>query len=135
MSNTLKIAFSVIGLVLIGFLAGYQTHRSLVKNRMKRVAKERISPGFVDRMMDILEIRKDQAPQVAPILENYSNQLIESRRVEMARRKPILDSMRQDLVRILDDGQEDKLDRVIERMKKTKRHRHKERGASPKREK
>ena len=127
MSNTFKIIFSVIGLLLIGFLGGYQTHRSMVKRHMKRVAKERISPGFVDRMVDILEIREGQVSEVKPILENYSGQLIESRKAELERRRPILDSMRMELAEVLDGPQQEKLDHVIERMKRSKRHDHRDR--------
>ena len=124
MSNTFKIVFSVIGLLLIGFLGGYQTHRSMVKRHMKRVAKERISPGFVDRMVDVLEIREGQVGEVKPILENYSRQLIDSRKAELERRRPILDSMRMELAGVLDGSQKDKLDHVIERMKRSKRRDH-----------
>lgn len=122
MNNTFKIVFSVIGLLVIGFLGGYQTHRTMVKRHMKRVAKERISPGFVERMVDVLDIREGQAGEVKPILENYSGQLIESRKAELERRRPILDSMRLELAEVLDAPQQEKLDHVIERMKRSKRH-------------
>lgn len=127
MSNTVKIVLSVIGLLLIGFLGGYQTHRSMVKKHMKRMAKERLSPGFVDRMVDVLDIREGQVGDVKPILENYGKRLLESRKVEMERRRPILDSMRTELNVVLDDQQMDKLDHVIERMKRSRKHGHNDR--------
>ena len=133
MNSTTRTILAALGLLVIGFLAGYTTHREIVKDRLHRVAKERISPGFVERMMEILDITEQQKEEVQPILENYSAKLIEVRKQEMDKRRPILDSMHTNLKEILNADQQEKLNRMVERMKRSK-HRRDKKKREPRRQ-
>jgi hypothetical protein len=132
MNNTTRTIIAAIGLLAIGFLAGYHTNRAMVKKKLDRVAKERISPGFVERMMDILDITEVQKPEVEPILKDFSVKLIEARKIEMERRGPILDSMYANLIELMDGEQKEKLNKMVERMKRS-RHRSHKKGDAKKR--
>lgn len=132
MNHTLKTTLSIIGLLAIGFLAGYQTHMGLVKKRVHRIAKERIAPGLMERMTDILDVTDEQRPRIEPIMETYTKKLIEVKKEGIQKRKPIIEALRKELKEELEPEQLERLDHMMERMKREhpvhKRHKRKKRG-------
>ncbi len=118
MSNRLKTVLSIIALLAIGFLAGYQSHRYVVRNHLNKIARERISPGLQERMIQALQLDETQLPEVTPILEDFGKRLIQMRRDEVERRKPLLDSMEIALSEKLRPDQQEHLDQMMKRMKR-----------------
>ena len=118
MSDTIKTILSIVAILLIGYLAGYHSHRYTVKNRLKQIARERIEPGFSERLLQTLQIEEPRKGEIEPILRTYGSQLISLRRHYHAEAKPVMDSLRIRLQDKLTAEELKTLDRVIWRMRR-----------------
>ena len=133
-NDKVKTALAVLGLILIGFLMGFQTNRYLMKQHLMKIAESRVGPKLQDRLIKHLDLDANQQEQALPILDSYTEQLTSVNRESMQRRSQLIDSMHNELKPILSIEQQEKLDKFSERMKrmrKRKKMRNHKSGINP----
>jgi hypothetical protein len=118
MNNKFKTILAVIGILLIGYMIGFYTNRIIVKQRLEKVVKTRISPGFEHRLLDIIALDSSQYDILEPVVKKYGQRLIQVNRESKVQKALILDSLKQDLKDQLSEDQMERLEKVIHRMKR-----------------
>ena len=115
MSKRIKLILSILGILAIGFMTGFQSHRMMTKKHIHRIAKERIGPNFGERMMDLLDVTDQQRTQLNPIFEKYGPQLQEMKDLEKQNRKVVYEEMGKELRTHLNEAQIKQLDEMREK--------------------
>ena len=105
----------MIGLMAIGFVGGFYTHRTISKNVVQKVARLREAPGFQAHLYKMLQPTETQKEELAPILEKYAERMGTFHRQIRHERHHILDSMHQEILPYLDEKQKERLERFGKR--------------------
>lgn len=131
--NKIKIALAIVGLILIGFVAGFSVHRQMSQKIMHKLIEMREPEGFKEHFMDRLELNEAQRGKVLPVLEKYSPKISELHRTFRKDRHELVDSMHQEIKPHLNADQVDMMERFGKRFRTGKNK--KNRKKMPEREK
>ena len=91
--ETLKTILAIIGLILIGFFAGFFTHREMTMDRIQQIAAMTRGPGFQEQLLDKLEATTQQRQELDPIVQDYGKRLTTLHRESREQRKVVIDSL------------------------------------------
>lgn len=108
--KTLKTIITIAGLLIIGFAAGFFTHRYAVQQRIENVAKMRYAAGFEERLFRMIDADAEQREALRPIVDKYARQMAEEFRDHSRKRQQIVDSMHQEIRPLLSEPQLERLE-------------------------
>ncbi len=123
LNDKIKTFLSILALLLIGFILGFQTNRYLMKRHLQRMVETRVGPRLTDHLIRSLQLDEAQLSQVKPIVERYTSQLTSITRTSMQRRGQLIDSMHQEIKPLLKTEQIETLDKFSERIKRSRKKR------------
>lgn len=103
--NYLKTALVVAGLLAIGFIGGFHTHRYLATKKIKEVAELRMARGFKTRFFDAVQATEAQRTVLEPIVEKYGKQMALIYQDFRKDRQSLTDSLMSELKPHLDETQ------------------------------
>jgi hypothetical protein len=103
--NYLKTALVVAGLLAIGFIGGFHTHRFLATKKIKEVAELRMARGFQTRFFDAVQATEAQRTVLEPIVEKYGKQMALIYQDFRKDRQSLTDSLMNELKPHLDETQ------------------------------
>lgn len=115
--KTLKTIITIAGLLIIGFTAGFFTHRFAVQQRIENVAKLRYAAGFEERLFRMIDADAQQREQLRPIVEKYARQIAEAFSEHNRERQQLIDSMHQEIRPLLSETQLERLERFHRRFR------------------
>lgn len=90
--NNIKTTLAVIGLLLIGFIGGFITHRQLVKKEMRRVVRLGEAPLFRQHLIERLDPDSAQLSQIESVLEEH---VLEMQQLMLSNRQARADLIRE----------------------------------------
>jgi uncharacterized membrane protein len=114
----LKTILAIVGLLLIGFVSGFISHRQLVKKEFTRVSKMGEAPVFRQHLLEVLAPNADQRTKINPILEAHSKQMMQVMQENRQKRKALIAQLETELEPILNDDQKKKLKQFNRRFKR-----------------
>ena len=115
--NKIKIVLAIIGLILIGFVAGFSVHRQMSQKIMHKLIEMREPEGFKEHFMDRLELDDEQRGKVLPVLEKYSPKISDLHRAFRKDRHELIDSMHQEIKPHLNSDQIEMMERFGKRFR------------------
>jgi len=116
-----KTILSVIGLVLIGYVAGFHHHRYLMQSRIAEIADHRIAPNapMAERFFTNINATKEDKELLRPIFRKHMRELHQIGQTIREQRKPVLDSMRAEIEVHLNADQKVEFEKVMKRINRT----------------
>ncbi|MEL7118705.1 MAG: hypothetical protein AAFO07_04670 [Bacteroidota bacterium] len=115
--KALKITLFVLSLLGVGFISGFYTHRVVVRNQIKNVAKMRFAQGFQQHLYRVIEADSAQIKELAPEVDQYAQQIAELGQTHRLERQAVMDSMMNTIKPKLSNEQVQKLDRFSRRFR------------------
>ena len=115
--KNLKGILTIIGLIALGFTAGFFTHRQVTIKQVQKVREIGQAPGFQRHLLKYLEPTEDQREQLAPIIRRYGQQMGDQMKEHRQERKTLVDSMHEEIKPLLTDEQLEKLDDFSKRFR------------------
>ena len=103
--NYLKTTLVILGLIGIGFLGGFFTHRAITIDKINRVAKLRDKGGFAEHLINRLEPTTAQEEQLRPIIDKYAKAIASIHKDCKTQRVILLDSLSTKIRPILTEEQ------------------------------
>lgn len=103
--NYLKTTLVVAGLLAIGFIGGFHTHRYLATKKIKEVAELRMAWGFQTRFFDAVQATGAQRAVLEPIVEEYGKKMSLLYQDFRKNRQSLTDSLLNELKPYLDEVQ------------------------------
>ena len=103
--NYLKTVLVVAGLLAIGFIGGFHTHRFLTTKKIKQVAELRMARGFQTRFFDAVQATDAQRAVLEPIVEKYGKRMALLYQDFRKNRQSLTDSLLTELKPHLDEVQ------------------------------
>ena len=119
--DKLRLTLSILALLLIGFLGGFLTSRTMVKSEVKKVVRTRPGQGFEERLMHDLKLKPAQEAIIRPIMVDFSKELHENYKTSNENKRQIVDELKSSIEPHLDQDQMEDFENFFKRMKK-KRH-------------
>lgn len=117
----LKTVLAIVGLLLIGFLAGFISHRQMVKQEFTKVARMGEAPFFRTRLVEALAPTPTQEAQVDEILEAHSQRMTKAIQENRQKRRALVNQLEEDLSPILEEDQKERLKEFNRRFKRPPR--------------
>lgn len=117
----LKTILAIIGLLLIGFLAGFVSHRQLVKKEFNKVAQMGEAPFFRDHLMETLAPTSSQEAELKKILEAHGERMMKMMQESRQGRRALATQLEEELMPILDEQQKKRLQEFNRRFKRPPR--------------
>jgi len=124
--QTWKVALAMGGLVLIGFVAGFFTNRTLTKQKIERIAEWRYERGFERKLLHIVDATPEQVEEIGPIIEKYAKSNAEAHRNLRQQQRSNIESMLAEIKPYLTQEQLDRLERFGKRFKEEARRKKQE---------
>jgi hypothetical protein len=121
-----KTLLAVMGILIIGFVAGFFTHRSMMEQRLKKLSGKRTAEAVEDRLLRLIEPEDEQLAQLKPVLEKYALRLSELGKAFHQSRLAVYDSLKAEVRPLLREEQIPQLEEAIDHMKRrrfSKKHR------------
>ncbi len=118
-----KMIITIIGLLAIGFVGGFFTHRTLVFNRIKHLTPPGIERGMERRLQHVLSPTDEQWKKLQPVIEKYTHELGNKAHQFHIERTNLHDSLNLKLRPLLENWQLERLNTFTERMKSPKKMR------------
>ena len=115
-----KTVFVIIGLLLIGFVGGYTTHRIMLGKRLKEVKKRGPERHLRMKFKDILQADEAQWAEIEPFIDDYSQKLGELGRDFHKNRKQVYDSLITNITPLLQPEQVQRLEDFAREMREKK---------------
>ncbi len=116
-SSTIKIILLILSLLVVGFAAGFFTHRYLTRQRIERVAEMRVAPGFKRHFFHTIEADSAQRAQLAPIIDKYARRIAEIHRESRKERHKLVLAMRNEIEPLLTEAQLERMQRIERRFR------------------
>jgi uncharacterized membrane-anchored protein YhcB (DUF1043 family) len=116
--DKVKTIFAVFGLIMIGFLAGFITHRQLVKKEMQRVVRLGEAPMFREHLVRHLDLNAEQKVQVEQILDKHVQEMRQLMQNNRRSRADLIRELEADLEPVLSEQQLEQLQRFNRRFKR-----------------
>lgn len=88
-----KTILTIIGLLVIGFTAGFFTNRELVKRHIQKVGEMGGGPRLHDYIYTAIEATDEQKEVLGPIIKEHGRELSKLMRETRTNRKEIMDKM------------------------------------------
>lgn len=109
---------AVGGLVLIGFVAGFITHRQMVKKEMERVVQLGEAPMFRNHLIRVLHPTDEQKKEMETILDEHVKEMKALMLNNRQERGQLIQELEQDLKPILTEEQLETLQQFNRRFKR-----------------
>jgi Spy/CpxP family protein refolding chaperone len=116
--DKVKNILAVFGLITIGFIAGFVTHRQLVKKEMQRVVRLGEAPMFREHLVRQLDLQPEQKVQVEQILDKHVQQMRQLMQDNRRSRADLIRNLEDDLKPVLSEQQLEQLQRFNRRFKR-----------------
>ena len=113
----IKGIFTIIGLLAIGFIGGFITHRQVTIQQVQKVREIGQAPGFQRHLLEFLEPDAAQREQLEPIIHRYAQQMGEQWKEHRQERKVLVDAMHEEIKPLLTAEQIGKLDEFSRRVR------------------
>ncbi len=126
--NTLKTVLAIIGLILIGFVGGFITHRQMIKQEVTKVRQLGEAPFFMRQLMNVVDPTEEQRAQLQPILRAHAKTMGEFMRENRNQRQTLIKDLEAQIHPILTEEQIKRLEHFHERFKRGPRRGPGERG-------
>ncbi len=123
--QTWKVALAMGGLVLIGFVAGFFTNRTLTQQKIERIAEWRYERGFERKLLHIVDATPEQVEEIGPIIEKYAKSNAEAHRTLRQQQRTSIELMLAEIKPYLTSEQLDRLERFGKRFKEETRRKNK----------
>ncbi len=88
-----KTILTIVGLLVIGFTAGFFTNRELVKRHIQKVGEMGGGPRLHDYIYTAIEATDEQKAVLGPIIKEHGRELSKLMRETRTDRKEIMDKM------------------------------------------
>ena len=115
--ETAKTILAIIGLLAIGFIAGFWFHRGVVHKKVERIVRLGEGPVFQERLIERLDPRPDQVAELEEILHDHALEMGKMMRRTRAQRQELLMDLEDKLHPVLDSVQMEKLHQFHRRLK------------------
>lgn len=115
--TNIKGILTIIGLLAIGFTAGFFTHRQVTVQQIKKVREIGQAPGFERHLLRFLAPPPEQRQQLEPIIQRYARQMGDQRREHRQELKTLVESMHREIKPLLTPEQVKKLDEFSRRVR------------------
>lgn len=112
-----KVILTFIGLIGIGFIAGFFTNRQLTISQIKKVRELGRPGGFQEHLLRTLQVSEEQREQLTPIIEGYSQRIGTLVREHRQRRRELIDSMHAEIKPLLSPDQIRRLEEFSQRFR------------------
>lgn len=119
--NYLKTILVIVGLLGIGFLGGFYTHRAITIDKINRVAKLRERGGFAKHLINRLQPTPDQKEQLKPIIDQYAVEISAIHKGCKSKRIVLLDSLGMKMQPILSEEQMHNFKEFTKRYKRVRK--------------
>ncbi|MCB0629508.1 MAG: hypothetical protein R2824_11975 [Saprospiraceae bacterium] len=106
----IKGILTVVGLLALGFIGGFFTHRQVTIKQVQQVREIAQERGFQRHLLDFIEPTPDQREQLEPIIQRYAKQMGKQMMEHRQERQILIDAMHDEIKPLLSDGQLKKLD-------------------------
>ena len=117
-----KTILAVIGLLIIGFFAGFTTHRQLTQKEVQRVVRLGEAPLFREHLLQALELDSAQEEQVEAILDEHLEEMRRLMRANQQSRRNLVQQLEADLEPLLKPQQLEALRDFNRRFKRQPPH-------------
>lgn len=107
----------MLSLVLIGFIAGFYTHRYATRKKMRHVAEMRFAHGFQEHLFKKIQASPEQREQMLPFVENYAGKIASIHKASRAQRKKLIDSLYEEITPFMREDQVEQLFHFSKRFK------------------
>lgn len=115
--KSIKGIITIVGLLALGFVGGFFTHRQVTIRQVQKVREIGQAPGFQRHLLDFLEPNAEQRKQLEPIIGRYAEQMGEQWREHRQERRVLVESMHQEIKPLLTGEQIQKLEDFSKRFR------------------
>lgn len=123
--NTLKTVLAIIGLVLIGFVAGFFVHRQISKEMIREVSRMGQAKGLENHLLNRLQVDEEQKEILLPIIEVHSHKIDSLHRNLRRQRRLIIKDMHEEMKPHLNETQIEQLEEFNRRFRERGKKRRK----------
>lgn len=116
--DKLRTILAVFGLVLIGFVGGFFTHRQMVTKEMQRVVRLGEAPMFRQHLVRALQPDVEQKVQIDKILDAHVKEMRSLMQNSRQERSQLVQQLEQKLEPILTEEQQTTLKNFNQRFKR-----------------
>ncbi len=115
----LKTVLAMIGLVLIGFFAGFFTHQRMTMVRVKEIASIGLKEGFQRHLLSVIDAADDEEQKqvLVPIIQQYAEKIEEIHHASRMERRNTIEAMHEELKLHLEPEQIEKLEKFKHRFR------------------
>ena len=117
----LKTILAIIGLLLIGFVGGFVSHRQMVKKEFNKVARMGEAPFFKERLLQAIDPTESQQAELDNILSAHGERMMKMMKENRAERQALVNQLEAALNPILDEDQKERLKAFNRRFKRPPR--------------
>lgn len=115
--KNIKGIITIVGLLTLGFVGGFFTHRQVTIQQVQKVREIGQAPGFQRHLLRFLEPTSEQLEQLEPIIGRYAQQMGDQWREHRMERKALVDAMHEEIKPLLTSEQLQKLDDFSKRFR------------------
>lgn len=115
--KNIKGIITIVGLLALGFVGGFFTHRQVTVQQVQKVREIGQAPGFQRHLLRFLEPSDEQREQLEPIISRYAQQMGDQWREHRTERKALVDAMHAEIKPLLTSEQLQKLDDFSKRFR------------------
>ncbi len=108
----------MIGLVAIGFIAGFHTNKIMVHKKVEDIAREGPKMPFHESMLKSLDLTEEQRLELKPVLKEHHQRLREIHRDFRIHRHQMMESFNEAIDPILTEEQKEKLKEHMKRKRR-----------------
>lgn len=116
--DKIKTILAVFGLIMIGFMAGFVTHRQLVKKEMQRVVRLGEAPMFRDHLIRHLDPDPEQKAAIERVLDQHVQEMRQLMQNNRQSRADLIRQLEADLKPVLSEQQLEQLQQFNRRFKR-----------------
>lgn len=126
--ENIKTILAMLGLVLIGFFAGFFLHRHLTHLHLERVSESGTAEGFREQFYSIIQPTNEQKQQIQPLIEDHIEKMRNLNREFRDNRTVLINDLHHHLEHHLDTHQMERFKEFSRRLKKKGIKKRKKRG-------
>lgn len=115
--KNIKGIITIIGLLALGFVGGFFTHRQVTIQKVQKVREIGQARGFQRHLLDFLEPTAEQRAELQPIIERYADQMGEQWKAHRQERRALVEAMHQEIKPLLTESQIERLDEFSRRVR------------------
>lgn len=119
--NNWKTILVMLGLVAIGFAAGFSTNRYLTRQYFEKIRKTRGGKNITEELLKTIKLEEAQEKKINPIVKKYSQQLYKNWINYKQQRAILYDSLKIEIAPTLNLKQQKRLERFIKSRKKERK--------------